>query len=112
MNENIRLPFLKKPLVLTFFLLLLAIFDSISTDFGIRKGHISEANPLMRFVYETNIPIFYSIKIILPLLFMYIITKLQPKKYMQFLIIVALLLYTFVLFQHLYWITIIISTSL
>ncbi|WP_221887499.1 DUF5658 family protein [Psychrobacillus soli] len=107
MNEKIQLPFLRKQLSLAFLLLLLAIFDSISTDFGIRNGHISEANPLMRFIYESNIPTFYLIKIILPLLFMYIITKLQPKKYMQFLIIVALLLYTLVLMQHLYWITLI-----
>lgn len=110
--ENIQLPSQRKPLILAFSILSLAIFDTISTDFGIRQGHITEANPLMRFIYENNIPFFYSIKIILPLLFIYIITKLQPKKYIQFLIIMALILYTFVLFQHLYWITLIFITSI
>ncbi|MFJ8064682.1 DUF5658 family protein [Psychrobacillus sp. NPDC096426] len=108
MNENGQLLFLRKPLTFAFFLLVLAIFDSIFTDFGIRNGHISEANPFMRFVYESNIAIFYSIKIILPLLLMFVITKFQPRKYVQILIGIALLLYTFVLFQHFFWIALLI----
>ncbi|WP_369802620.1 DUF5658 family protein [Psychrobacillus sp. OK032] len=85
------------------------MFDSIFTDFGIRNGHITEANPFMRFIYENNIATFYSIKIILPLLFMYIITKFQPRRYLQILIGGALLLYSFVLLQHLFWMSLLIG---
>ncbi|MDI2587522.1 DUF5658 family protein [Psychrobacillus sp. NEAU-3TGS] len=105
MNRRILAPTQINSFTLAIFLLILAIFDSIFTDFGIRYGHISEANPFMRFVYENNIAIFYSIKIILPLLFMYIITKFQTRKYMQLLIGFTLLLYTLVLFQHFFWIS-------
>ncbi|WP_144513797.1 DUF5658 family protein [Bacillus sp. FJAT-22090] len=97
-----------KPLIYASLLLLLAIFDSLFTDYGIRNGHISEANPIMRFIYERNIYSFYLIKIILPLLFMYVIAQFKPKKYLQILIGATLLLYTFVLFQHLFWISLLI----
>ncbi|WP_391207842.1 DUF5658 family protein [Psychrobacillus sp. L4] len=87
------------------FLFVLAILDSFFTDFGIRNDHITEANPLMHFVYETSIPGFYILKICLPLLLIYFLTKLQPNKYIPILLIIAIILYTFVLFQHLFWIS-------
>lgn len=89
---------------ITIFLLVLAIVDSILTDIGIRNHHISEANPLMRFFYEWNIPSFYTIKITLPLLLIYIMTKLPPKRYIHLLIYLTLFLYTLTLFQHIRWI--------
>ena len=85
-------------------LLLLAICDSFITHFGLSNGYIEEANPLMRYMYETSIPGFFSIKIILPILFILIITKLKPNAFLQLLIAGALFLYAFVLFKHIYWI--------
>lgn len=91
------------------FLLIMAVLDSLFTDFGIRNNYISEANPLMRFLYESSVPGFYIIKISLPLLLMYIITKINHlKKYFQILIWVTLLLYVFVLFQHIFWISLVV----
>ncbi|WP_391122985.1 DUF5658 family protein [Psychrobacillus sp. L3] len=86
-------------------LLVLAIFDSFFTYFGIRNDHITEANPLMHFVYETNIPGFYLLKICLPLLLIYLLTKLQPNRHIQILLSIAIILYTFVFLQHLFWIS-------
>ncbi|WP_231687448.1 DUF5658 family protein [Bacillus sp. FJAT-22090] len=57
------------------YLLVLAILDSIFTDYGIRNNHISEANPLIQLLYDTSIVGFYFIKISLPLLLIYIMTK-------------------------------------
>lgn len=86
-----------------FLLFLLAIFDSFFTDFGIRNHHIEEANPLMRLTYENSIFIFYAIKIGLPILLLYILTKVEPKLYFHLLIASSLVVYTIVLFQHLFW---------
>ncbi|WP_413788924.1 DUF5658 family protein [Psychrobacillus mangrovi] len=90
------------------FLLILAVFDTIFTDFGIRNNYISEANPLMRLVYETSILGFYILKISLPLLLIYIMTKLPPKRYIQLLMVIALLLYSSVVFQHFFWISLLV----
>ena len=84
-------------------LLLLAISDCLMTHFGLSNGYIEEANPLMLYVYEASIVGFFSIKILLPLLFIYIMTKLKPKAYLQLLIAGALFLYAFVMFKHVYW---------
>lgn len=86
-------------------LLLLTIFDSLFTDFGIKNNIISEANPLMRFVYESSIFGFYFLKISLPIVLLYVITKFELKRYIRILIGITLLLYIFVLFQHSLWIT-------
>ncbi|KQL37562.1 hypothetical protein AN959_01955 [Psychrobacillus sp. FJAT-21963] len=93
------------------YLLVLAILDSIFTDYGIRNKHISEANPLMKLLYDTSIVGivgFYFIKISLPLLLIYIMTKVQPKRYIQLLLVVALLIYSGVLFQHFFWISMLV----
>lgn len=85
-------------------LLLLAICDSFMTHFGLSNGYIEEANPLMHYVYERSILGFFAIKIMLPILFIFIITKLKPNAFLQLLIAGALFLYTFVLFKHIYWV--------
>ncbi|MDF2065931.1 DUF5658 family protein [Bacillus sp. Cr_A10] len=78
------------------------------TDYGIRNNHISEANPLMKLLYDTSIVGFYFIKISLPLLLIYIMTKVQPKRYIRLLLVVALLIYSGVLFQHFFWISMLV----
>ena len=85
------------------FLILLAILDAIFSDFGIRNNHIEEANPLMRFVYETSIFSFYLLKIGLPCLLLYFLLNLEPKLYLRLLIGFSLLLYFTVLLQHIFW---------
>ncbi|WP_203248740.1 DUF5658 family protein [Sporosarcina beigongshangi] len=87
------------------FLLSLAILDSLFTDFGLRNNYITEANPLMRVVYDTSVPGFYLLKISLPFLLLYLLAKIEPKRYLQFLLSFTLVLYSFVLCKHLLWLS-------
>ena len=95
----------KKSFYTGILLLVLAILDCLITDFGLRNNHITEANPLMRIVYGNSVPAFYAIKIVLPLLLLYIMTKFEPRRYLQLLIAGTLFLYAFVLVQHIYWLS-------
>ncbi|WP_318617592.1 DUF5658 family protein [Sporosarcina sp. YIM B06819] len=88
-------------------LVLLAILDSIFTDFGLRNDYITEANPLMRVVYEASVIGFYGIKICLPLLLLYLLTRIEGKRYLRFLLGFALTLYSFVLCQHMIWLSLV-----
>ena len=89
----------------TIFLLVLSCFDTVFTDYGLRNEHITEANPLMRILYEMNIAGFYLVKIGLPLLLLYLFSKLPQKKYLNVLIITTIILYISVFLQHAFWIS-------
>lgn len=104
---DIKLPFSSYSILFKagFFLLTLAILDSLFTDFGLRHNYITEANPLMRTVYETSIPGFYLLKISLPLLLLYLLAKIKPKKYLQVLLGFTLALYCYVLCLHIIWLS-------
>lgn len=97
----------KKLLIAGILLLLLAAVDSFFTDFGIQKQYITEANPLMASIYDTSIFGFYALKICLPCVLLYLLTKIEPKRYIKLLIGSAILLYSVVLFQHIYWISLV-----
>lgn len=86
-------------------LLSLAILDSFFTDFGLRHNYITEANPLMRAVYEASVFGFYLLKISLPFLLLYLLTKIKQKKYLQYLLNFTLVLYSFVLCLHVIWLS-------
>ncbi|MFD1928447.1 DUF5658 family protein [Sporosarcina siberiensis] len=94
---------LVKPCLL---LVLLAVLDSIFTDIGLRNNIIDEANPIMYYFYNQSLIAFYSIKIALPLLMLYILTQIKPKPYLRILIISTLFLYSIVIATHIFWITI------
>lgn len=84
-------------------LLSLAILDSFFTDFGIRNNHIQEANPLVSIIYDSSIIGFYTIKIGLPILLIYIFTKIDSKPYLRILVRLTLLFYVLVLAMHIVW---------
>ncbi|MHA6259808.1 DUF5658 family protein [Sporosarcina sp. CAU 1771] len=109
---DIKIPFQTRNLAYKMALLLfvLAIFDALLTDFGIRNHHIEEANPLMRFVYESSVLYFFVIKISLPILLLYILTKIEPKIFLNVLVASSVLLYTLVLFQHIFWLILVAIT--
>ncbi|WP_371812479.1 DUF5658 family protein [Sporosarcina sp. Marseille-Q4063] len=86
-------------------LILLAFLDSLFTDIGIRQNHISEANPIMKSIYDTSVFGFYALKISLPLFLLLLLSKIKPKKYLKVLISSAVILYTVVLFLHFFWIS-------
>jgi len=89
-------------------LLLLAVIDSFFTDFGLQKQYITEANPLMALIYDTSIWGFYTLKISLPCVLLYLLTEIEQKKYLKLLVGSAILLYSVVLFQHIYWISLVL----
>jgi len=84
---------------------MLAILDAVFTHIGLQGGHISEANPLMRILYDFNIGLFFVVKILLPLILMILMRKLEPKPIIQLMIAGTIFLYTIVLLMHLYWFT-------
>uniref|UniRef100_UPI00406BED95 DUF5658 family protein n=1 Tax=Sporosarcina sp. FSL K6-1540 TaxID=2921555 RepID=UPI00406BED95 len=98
----------KKLLTAGILLLLLAVVDSFFTDFGIQKQYITEANPLMALIYDTNIWGFYALKISLPCVLLYLLTEIEQKRYLKLLVGSAILLYSVVLFQHIYWISLVL----
>ncbi len=98
----------KTLLIAGILLLLLAVVDSFFTDFGIQKLYITEANPLMAFIYDTSIWGFYTLKISLPCVLLYLLTKIEPKRYLKLLIGAAILLYSVVLVQHIYWLSLVL----
>ena len=59
----------------------------------------------MNYLYETSVFGFYTIKIGLPLLLLYFITNIEPRKYLQLLFGSTLFLYSCVLCLHIIWIS-------
>ena len=98
----------KTLLIAGILLLLLAMFDSFFTDFGIQKQYITEANPITAFIYDTSILGFYALKISLPCILLYLLTRIEPKRYLKLLIGSTILLYSVVLGQHIYWISLVL----
>lgn len=88
----------------SFLLLCLSMIDAIFTDLGLRQGLIEEFNPLMRSIYEMNIPVFYLIKFCLPLALLFLVTKITHRLYLRFLLLSALLLYIIIVVYHICWI--------
>lgn len=89
-------------------LLLLATADSFFTDFGIQQMHITEANPLMRFVYDRSVWGFYGIKVCLPFVLLVLLARIEAKRYVKILMGFSLVLYSLVLFQHILWISLVL----
>jgi hypothetical protein len=108
MDEKLLISSRHKLLVSGIVLLLLATADSFFTDFGIQEKHITEANPLMRFVYDWNVLGFYAIKIFLPFVLLILFAKIEPKRYLWILIGSSLLLYSVVLIQHIVWMSLVL----
>lgn len=85
------------------------MLDAIFTDFGIRYGHIEEANPFVRSLYEMNVFAFYLLKASLPILLYVLMHNMRPSLLIRNLLVVALIVYTSVIFIHVSWIIIVIA---
>ncbi|MCG7346074.1 DUF5658 family protein [Sporosarcina sp. ACRSL] len=110
METTKALPSSKDRLLHTCFLLFcLCMIDAIFTDFGIRYGHIQEANIFVRFLYESNVVAFYLMKASLPILLFIVMHFLKPSQLVRNLLAVTLCIYTLVILIHISWI-IIVST--
>lgn len=102
------LPTSKDRLLNTCFLLFcLCMIDAIFTDFGIRFGHIEEANPFVRSLYDMNVIAFYLLKASLPILLFILMHYMRPSFIIRNLLIVALIIYTVIILIHISWIIIV-----
>ena len=90
----------------SFLLACLWLLDAVFTDYGLRLGHIEEANLLVAFLYEQSIPLFYVVKLGLPLILLYIVAVSKSGVWMRVSMTTALFLYIAVLFVHIFWIVV------
>ncbi|MFS0689078.1 DUF5658 family protein [Sporosarcina sp. 179-K 8C2 HS] len=90
-----------------FLLFCLCMIDAIFTDFGIRYGHIQEANPFVRSLYDVNVIAFYLMKASLPILLFFLMHFTKPSQLVKNLLAVTLIIYTLVIFIHISWIIIV-----
>ncbi|WP_431312319.1 DUF5658 family protein [Sporosarcina oncorhynchi] len=90
-----------------FLLVCLCVIDTFFTDFGIRQGHIQEANPFMSLIYNWSIIGFYAFKILLPTSLLIMVYFMKPSTVIRQMTIFSLILYLFVLSLHIYWVVII-----
>ncbi|MFC5603871.1 DUF5658 family protein [Sporosarcina koreensis] len=109
--ESVKaLPTPKDRLLNTCFLLFcLCMIDAIFTDFGIRYGHIEEANPFVRSLYDVNVIAFYLLKASLPILLFILMHYMKPSYIIRNLLIVALIFYTLVILIHISWMIIVLA---
>ncbi|PIC99411.1 MULTISPECIES: DUF5658 family protein [unclassified Sporosarcina] len=89
-----------------FLLVCLCLLDAVFTDYGLRFGLIEEANLLVSFLYEQSIPLFYVVKLGLPLILLYIVTISKLGFWVRITMTTALFLYIAVLFVHIFWLVI------
>lgn len=89
------------------FLLVANLLDAILTNIGIHYSFIAESNPLMKYVYEQSILLFYAIKIVLPLLLILLVTSKfvsKNEKVLNVLLTSAVIVYISILSLHGIWI--------
>ncbi|PIC57274.1 hypothetical protein CSV80_09825 [Sporosarcina sp. P12(2017)] len=90
-----------------FLLACLCLLDAVFTDYGLRLGLIEEANLLVAFLYEQSIPLFYVVKLGLPLILLYIVTVSSSGIVVRIALTTALFIYIAVLFMHIFWLIIV-----
>lgn len=103
--ENVKeLPLQQNRLLNAGFLLLcLCVLDAVLTDYGLRSGSIQEANPLVAFLYEQSIPLFYVTKLGLPLVLLFLVTAVRAGILLRIFLTTALFLYTSIIGLHIFW---------
>lgn len=87
----------------SFLLACLCLLDAVFTDYGLRVGHIQEANLLVSFMYEKSIVLYYTVKLGLPLLLLFIVTAGKTGVYLRIALTSALFLYVTVTCLHIFW---------
>ncbi|MFC4320736.1 DUF5658 family protein [Litchfieldia salsa] len=92
--------------IILHYLALLNLLDGFFTFYGLQNGHITEANPLMNMLYESNPLYFLLFKIILSSLLYVILFHLTmiTSIWIKRLSLFASVSYTFIFLLHSYWI--------
>lgn len=82
---------------------LLCAVDAILTTAGLSLHLIEEGNPLMNYLIEWNVGLFFLVKLGLPMLLLLLI-PLVNKNWIYHLMNVTVVLYVFINIYHLAWI--------
>lgn len=86
-------------------LIILCFADAFFTDIGLVMNVIDEANPLIKWVYNQSIIIFYGVKMVLPAIFL-VLVRLQPlSSIMQKGSSMLLILYVGINTYHIFWLS-------
>lgn len=95
------------------FLFFANILDAIATDTGLRHEVITEANTLIAIIYDTNILLYYLIKVGGVSLGLFLLTglskKIERSKLVNTLLILTTAVYGGILLLHSVWITLWLS---
>ncbi|WP_120978279.1 DUF5658 family protein [Cohnella endophytica] len=83
--------------------MILSFFDAMATDAGIRMHAVREANPFAKLLYETNVFVFYSYKIILPLILLSLLRYVSKQSFIHIWIILGTITYGAVAIYHIGW---------
>jgi hypothetical protein len=88
-----------------YYISLLNLFDALVTYYGLENGLISEMNPFMEKVYQTNSSLFILMKLSLSFfLYLFILFKVVPSsRLVKGFAFVASGMYTIVFGLHCFW---------
>jgi len=81
---------------------LLCAIDAILTTAGLSLHLIEEGNPLMHYLIELNVGLFFVVKLGLPMILLLVI-PLVNKSWIYHLMNVTVVLYVFINIYHLAW---------
>jgi len=97
----------KKWLISSYIFMVLNLLDAGFTDFGLRHGFVTEANPLMDWLYQCHIGLFYLIKIMFPILLIYLFHShfhiFEKNKWIRLMYIFCFVSYVLVSIWHFVW---------
>lgn len=82
---------------------LLCSIDAILTIAGLSLHLIEEGNPLMNYLIEFNVGLFFVVKLGLPMILL-LVTPFVNKNWIYHLMNITVVLYVFINIYHLVWI--------
>jgi hypothetical protein len=88
---------------LCFFILLANFLDASITDIGLKFNVITEANPIMHYVYYNSLIGFYSLKFVLPCLLIWLVILMKDSYLTPYLLTSTSVIYAVILLLHVNW---------
>lgn len=87
-------------------LIVLCLGDAFLTDFGLIMDLVDEANPLIKWLYNQSVVLFYGVKMVLPVILL-MLYRLQPLSIIiQKGSSILLILYIGINTYHIFWLSI------
>ncbi|MDO0821960.1 DUF5658 family protein [Desulfosporosinus nitroreducens] len=88
--------------------LILSLLDGALTLWGLGQSAIEEVNPVMRWLIEENPIVFMTVKLSLPFMLGFVLWEIRDRsrKFVACSMWLVLIVYSFVMISHAYWIVI------